>query len=149
MLETDPTARKIGMLADLLTDMVNLDLQIAVAANVRQNDPKWWVTRVALGAATHQATVRSRRDNRPIARVESCSGDDEDPHEILDGYKVAEHIAHWDVQAVIDECHAKQTMLRVLRHNRDPLTLEILQRFAHRYGYGFQGGEALRAAPAG
>lgn len=64
----------------------------AQAADVKQSDPEWFVSPVLASGGRH-FTVRSKRDNRPIARAERLDGDDDEPAAILDGEAVAEHIA--------------------------------------------------------
>jgi hypothetical protein len=90
---------------------IDEDERAALAANVKQNDPDWWVSPVT--AAPGNYTVRSRRDNRPIARVQTLDGDDI-PAGILDGDAVASHIARHDPARVLAEVKAKREIVRAL-----------------------------------
>ena len=80
----------------------------ALGANVKQGDPDWWVSPVV---GTSRYTVRSKRDNRPIARVETLDGDEGELAAILDGGAVATHIARHDPARVLRDVEAKRKML--------------------------------------
>ncbi len=84
--------------------------QAALAANVKQDDPEWWVSPVRASFGVH-FTVRSKRDNRPVARVQRLDGDDDEPVAILDGAAVAEHIARHDPARVLREVEANRRIL--------------------------------------
>lgn len=93
-----------------LRTQLDTDERRALAANVKQDDPDWWVSPVIATAGEH-FTVRSRRDNRPIARVQRLDGDEDDPAGILDGEAVAEHIASHDPARVIRQVQAHRALL--------------------------------------
>lgn len=86
------------------------DEQSAKAADVKQGDPNWWVSEVASAAGEH-FTVRSRRDNRPIARVQRLDGDEGEPAGILHAGVVAFHIALHDPASVLADIAAKKAIL--------------------------------------
>lgn len=102
------------MTADLvawLTQILDEDEALAKDANVKQDDPVWWVSRVAM-SWPQSYTVRSKQDNRPIARVEDVAGDeDTDITGILDGGSVAAHIALHDPAAVLADIAAKRAII--------------------------------------
>jgi hypothetical protein len=97
-------------LIDLLRAQLDEDERVARAADVKQGDPDWRVSPVAITAGEH-FTVRSVRDSRPIARVQRLDGDDDEPAAILDGAATAEHIARWDPARVLAEVDAKRRIL--------------------------------------
>jgi hypothetical protein len=82
--------------------------QLAKAANVKQDDPEWWCSPVVL-AGPGVVTVRSRRDNRPMARVESVSGDEY--ADVADGTAVAVHIALHDPAYVLADIASKRAIV--------------------------------------
>jgi hypothetical protein len=84
-------------------------LEVARAADVKQGDPEWYVSEVLASGGEH-FTVRSRQDNRPIARVQRLT-------DILDGAAAAAHIALHDPADAIR------------RYERD---LRVLERHTHR-----------------
>ncbi len=94
-----------------LRKQLDEDERIAMAADVKQGDPHWKVSEVMASGGEH-FTVRSKRDNRPVARVQRLDGDDPDePAAILDGAAVSEHIARWDPSRVLAEVAAKRAIL--------------------------------------
>lgn len=100
-----------------LQAQLDADLEVAGAADVEQHDPDWWVSPVM--AAPGRYTVRSVRDNRPVARVddvgdEGCPDPGSGPRSILDGRAVADHIALWDPARVLAEIKAKRAVLSLL-----------------------------------
>lgn len=97
-------------LRDKITAAIDRAEQVARRANVVQDDPNWWVSEVAASGGG-LFTVRSQRDNRPIARVQRLEGHDFDPGLILDGAAVAEHIALHDPAAVLRRCAADRRVL--------------------------------------
>jgi hypothetical protein len=95
-----------------LREQIAEDRRLAEAANVKQDDPEWWCSPV-LADLPGTVTVRSRRDNRPMARVRSVTGDEHG--DITDGDSVAAHIARWDPARVLAECDAKDRILEDYR----------------------------------
>jgi len=85
--------------------------QAAQSADVKQGDPDWFVSEVKATGGEH-FTVRSRRDKRPIARVQRLDGDGE-LAAILDGSAVAGHIARHDPARVLAEVRAKRRVLEL------------------------------------
>ena len=97
-------------LTEFIRARLDEDEAAARAADVKQADPEWYAV------ATHPALgghkVRSRRDNRPIARVEDLAGgDDEDVTSILDGRAASEHIARHDPARVLREVDAHRMLI--------------------------------------
>ena len=90
----------------------------ALAADVKQGDPIWWVSPVLATAGQH-FTVRSKRDNRPIARVERLEGYGEEPGSILDGGAVADHIAFHDPAYVLADVLAKRAIVGMYERERE------------------------------
>lgn len=99
-------------LSAFLLERIEELAEAARAADVKQSDPEWWVSPVAASLGEH-FTVRSRLDNRPIARVQRLDGDEDEPAGILDGRAVAEHIARWDPQRVLAECESKRRIVEL------------------------------------
>jgi hypothetical protein len=99
-------------LVEFLRARLDEDERVAQAANVKQGDPDWWVSEVKMTGGRN-FTVRSRRDNRPIARVERLDGDDGEPGAILDGAAAAAHIARHDPARVLAEVEAKRRIVEV------------------------------------
>lgn len=97
-------------LVDFLNAQFDEDERVARGADVKQGDPHWWVSPVQASGGV-DFTVRSGRDYRPIARVQRLDGDEDEPAGILDGAAVAEHIARWDPDRVLDEIAAKREVL--------------------------------------
>ncbi len=98
-------------LAEWLTQIWDEREALAKDANVKQDDPVWWVSRVAM-SWPQSYTVRSKQDNRPIARVEDVAGDqDSDITGILDGGSVAAHIAANDPASVLARIAADRRIL--------------------------------------
>ncbi len=111
-------------LAAWLTQIWDEQEALANDANVKQDDPVWWVSRVAM-SWPQSYTVRSKQDNRPIARVEDVAGDeDTDITGILDGGSVAEHIAANDPASVLARIAADRQILarccRMIEHAKRP-----------------------------
>ena len=102
-------------LLDFVLARLDEDEATARAADVKQGDPEWYATHHIAGH-----TVRSRRDNRPIARVEDLAGDDnEDVTGILDGRAASEHIARHDPARVLREVEAKRELLEASAESVD------------------------------
>jgi hypothetical protein len=101
-------------IVEFLRARLDEDERTARAADVKQgDDPEWKVSPVLAARIVGQhgaLTVRSARDNRPVARVESC-GDDEAPDNILDGDSVGTHIARHDPARVLREVEAKRRIV--------------------------------------
>ena len=99
-------------MVEFLKARIDEDEQVARDANVKQDDLEWWCSPVLAAQllGEHGAvTVRSRRDNRPIARVRSESADQ--PADILDGTAVAAHIAQHDPKRTLREVTAKRAIV--------------------------------------
>jgi hypothetical protein len=95
-------------LVEWLRAQLDEDEENARAADVKQGDPEWWVSPVL--ASGNDYTVRSERDNAPIARVRRLY-DDDGRTVVLDGRAVAEHIARHDPARVLREIDAKRQVL--------------------------------------
>lgn len=105
-------------IVEFLRARLDEDEAAARAADVKQGDPEWYATHHIAGH-----TARSRRDNRPIARVEDLAGDDdEDVTGILDGQAASEHIARHDPARVLREVEAKRRILE--QHDAWPVLVE-------------------------
>lgn len=92
-------------LIDFLRARLDEDKAAALAADVKQGDPDWWVSEVK-ATAGERFTVRSRQANRPIARVTRLDGYEGEPAGVLDGRAVAEHIARHDPARVLRQVAA-------------------------------------------
>jgi hypothetical protein len=98
-------------LAAWLTEIWDEEERLARDADVKQDDPVWWVSRVAM-SWPQSYTVRSRRDNRPIARIQDVAGDeDSDITGILDGGAASAHIAYHDPASVLARIAADRQIL--------------------------------------
>lgn len=99
-----------------LGEQLDTDAEAARAADVKEGDPAWWVSPVLADGDSY--TVRSERDNAPIARVRRLY--DDDGHTVvLDGRAVAEHIAAHDPARVLREIDAKRQLVKL--HGRATL----------------------------
>lgn len=88
-----------------LGEQLDVDAEAARSADVKQGDPTWWVSPALASGDLY--TVRSDRDNAPIARIERLY--DDDGHTVvLDGRAVAEFIAAHDPARVLREIDAKR-----------------------------------------
>jgi len=99
-------------MVEFLKARIDEDEQVARDANVKQDDLEWWCSPVLAAQALGEhgaVTVRSRRDNRPIARIRSESADQ--PADILDGTAVAAHIAQHDPKRTLREVTAKRAII--------------------------------------
>lgn len=126
-----------------LGEQLDTDAEAARAADVKEGDPAWWVSPVLADGDAY--TVRSERDNAPIARVRRLYGDD--GHTVvLDGRAVAEHIAANDPARVLREIDAKRrTLIRCqeemmsgiprLVHFAKQTAWEMAQPYSSRPGY--------------
>ena len=97
-------------LAEFILARIAEDEAVAKAADVKQCDPEWFCSPVR-AARAGTVTVRSKRDKRPMARVESVTADE--PDDITDGTAVAEHIARHDPARVLAECEAKRRIVEL------------------------------------
>lgn len=100
-------------LAAWLLEQIAEDERRAQAANVKQDDPHWFLNPVR-ASVPRRFTVRSAEDSRPIARIEDLAGDEEaDTVGILDGEAVGEYIVSWDPARVLAECDAKRRIVEL------------------------------------
>jgi hypothetical protein len=105
----------VADLIEFLRARLAEDEAAALAADVKQGDPRWKYNPVM--AAPGCYTVRSADSNRPVARVEDVGDDinpedpESGPRSILDGESVATHIARWDPARVLAEVSSKRAIL--------------------------------------
>lgn len=100
-----------GLVAWLRAQLDEDERKARAAYVKQQGDPEWWVSEV-MGAGGACFTVRSRRDNRPIARVQRLEGyDGGEPGDILEGRAAAAHIAEHDPARVLREIACKRKLL--------------------------------------
>jgi hypothetical protein len=92
-------------LSSLLLSAIEETERLALAANLKQDDPEWYAHHVA-GSHPRTFRVRSAQDHCPIAEVEDIESDAEvlDPTGVLDGEAAARHIAHNDPSSVLRRC---------------------------------------------
>ena len=137
----------IVALAAWLTQIWDEEERLARDADVKQDDPVWWVSRVAM-SWPQSYTVRSKRDNRPIARVEDVAGDeDTDITGILDGGAVAAHIAYHDPASVLARIAAWKKILELHGPDRVLENWYWLERKCQECGHPWQARTPIGTPP--
>jgi hypothetical protein len=105
-------------LSSLLLSAIEETERLALAANLKQDDPEWYAHHVA-GSHPRTFRIRSAQDHCPIAEVSDIESDAEvlDPTGVLDGEATARHIARNDPSSVLRRCAADKRTVELHRNN--------------------------------